>query len=342
MRVSLNANVLRHGTSGTAVALSVLEQSLRQIEDVHLSVLRPPNRRTRTSVGRAYRDIAWDLYSASRCADDGVIIHPANVGLGRRNLRTIVVMHDVMVLEHPSRFDRRYVAYARAFFGLSARRAEIVLTPSEVSAEKIRAHWPKARTEVVPWPVRFGRVPAARDRVPERLRVLVIGATEPHKRVSLAIETVRLARLATGVPLELAILGPVGRDEERVLAATAIADPAHDWIERVIAPSDDVLLKALDDAWVLFAASEDEGFCLPLVEAAARALPVVHTGAGAMREVMPLPYEADSAHQLADVLEALLDARHYNDASEDSWLRATSFGEDLFTQRLGDVLRAVA
>ena len=68
------------------------------------------------------------------------------------------------------------------------------------------------------------------------------------------------------------------------------------------------LAAAYASSWLLLQPSHDEGFGLPLIEAAARRLPVVHSGRGSMPELVP---EVDArgidAEAFAVAMEPLLD-----------------------------------
>src|SRR5690606_22982392 len=118
----------------------------------------------------------------------------------------------------------------------------------------------------------------ARTSVPNKLVILMLGATEPHKRHHLGIESVRLLRLLTAHDVHLRIVGPPGRSEPDVRRHLATVDPTGAWTARATVPDRSAVQAQLDDAWLLLQCSLDEGFCLPLVESAARGLPALHTG----------------------------------------------------------------
>ena len=253
-------------------------------------------------------------------------------------------MLDTMVLDHPRLFDRYYNLYAHACFGRSAARACRVLTLSEYSKGRILARWPGANVGVVPLPTRFPVVESPRGALSAsgcRLSVLMLGVTEPHKNHRQGIEAVRLLRLMTGLDVELVIAGPAGRHEEEVRLATERADPLRRWIRRGVLSDPDVL-DALDGSWALLQCSVDEGYCLPLIEAGARGLPVVHAGSGAMQELLPARGFGDGALSLASAMADLLNPEAYYQASGTGLELAKSRSPESFQAQLVDELIGAA
>jgi glycosyltransferase involved in cell wall biosynthesis len=169
---------------------------------------------------------------------------------------------------------------------------------------------------VIPWPSP-DVIQHPRTAIPDALTVLMLGATDPHKRHLLGIEVVRLLRLRTSRDVHLRIVGPPGRAESAIIEMLDEVDPLAVWTRREFLKGRDEVEQALRESWCLLQCSLDEGFCLPLVESASSALPAVHTGGGSMAEVHP-PGNArtDNAHELAQVLEGLLDLDAYCEASE--------------------------
>jgi hypothetical protein len=205
-----------------------------------------------------------------------LLISPCNVGWAPRRLPHLLYLQDTMPLDHPELFDRGFNLYVKALFGWSARHATLVVTASEHSAAGVRRRWPAvaSRLRVAPWPVRAAVVAEPRP-APEHDAarvVLMLGVTEPHKRTALGVEVVHVVRERTGRPMRLAVVGPEGRAEPEVGAALARFDPDGAWVERGSEPTDAGVRNRLELAWALLQCSADEGFCLPLVEAAAVAL----------------------------------------------------------------------
>jgi glycosyltransferase involved in cell wall biosynthesis len=136
----------------------------------------------------------------------------------------------------------------------------------------------------------------------------MLGETAQHKNHVGGIEAVVQARVHSGEDLALRLIGPAGNAESAVLQRLAEVDPDGRWTAREVGRSDDEVDEALGSAWLLLQPSVNEGYGLPLIEAAQRGLPVVHTGAGAMAEVLPdSSVGSTDAGALADAIVMLLD-----------------------------------
>jgi glycosyltransferase involved in cell wall biosynthesis len=94
------------------------------------------------------------------------------------------------------------------------------------------------------------------------------------------------------------------------------ADPEGLWIRRLINIPDSELEQIYRAAWVVIQPSFDEGFCLPLLEAAAHGTPAVHSGRGSMPEVVGC-VNANSVHPaaLSERVVELADPKRYVAAS---------------------------
>ena len=143
----------------------------------------------------------------------------------------------------------------------------------------------------------------------------MISATEPHKDHIRGIAVVQMARTISGTDFALTIVGPPGHAEIIIQARTKLCDPEGKWIRRIIGASDADLIKTLDEGFALLNTSKAEGFGLPILEAAARDVPVVHSRQGSLNEVIELgQYEPPSTMSLAFELVDLLDPIRYKDA----------------------------
>lgn len=342
MRVSLNDAISLRGPSGTARATRLLEAALRRLgADVEVLVPRPSGVH---KVVNALRATAWDFGGFDRRATGDVLVSPTNVGVTPSGRPHLLWMHDTMVLDHPSWFDRAYAAHARLTFRPSVLRATAVATASWHSRDSLLRRWPAARTRVhvLPWPV-AGPVAQPRTSVPAGPTVLMLGATEPHKRHGLGIDAVRRLRGSSGVDVRLHVVGPPGRAETEVRRHLGLADPSGTWTRRCTPPDRSGVDAELESAWLLLQCSLDEGFCLPLVEAGARAVPAVHTGRGSMAEVHPAgDCRGDSPDALADRMAELLDPGPYAQASVDATAVARRHSESSFDERLGALLGQLA
>ena len=286
-RIAVNGAILHRGLSGIARMTTYLIDALGGLPDIDVRVVSPVRPRSRSSVVNALQDTWWDLRGAehhARAAD--LLVSPCNLGRATR-IPNLLCVADIMPIEHPEYFDRKFAAYFRALLPYSLRRASRVMTNTEHVRRKLLQIAPKADVHVVPLP--SGRTPRVAVPFPDRTKdVLVVGATAPHKNQSAAVNAVDLLRQRTGEDVRLHIVGPPGHAEHALAAQIGRLDREGRWITRHVAITDEALERLYASAWILVQPSIDEGYGLPLVEAAEHGLPAVHSGAGAMSEVAPL------------------------------------------------------
>jgi glycosyltransferase involved in cell wall biosynthesis len=335
----VNTAIHLHGTSGSATATRQLVDALRQLDDVELCEVSPDSRGGRGAVRNAVSDARWDLWQASRVVPDvDLHVSPCNIGLGGPARRHLLVVYDVMVFDRPDLFDRKFASYFRLLVPPSLRRADRVLTMSEYAATRLRRLAPQTDVRVVAWPHSGGERP--RVTFPERKTVLMVGATEPVKNQVAGVHAIASLRSSTGADIALRVIGPTGRAEGDVRAALACVDPQSTWTAREVDVPGEVLDAAYGSAWLLLQPSVEEGFGLPLVEAARHGLPVVHSGRGPMSEIAP---DGDAGgtrqEQLASAARDLLDPARWSAAAASAVQRGRQFRPAAFRAAVRDAVR---
>lgn len=268
--------------SGSATAAEAIVSALQHRD---LEVSTPPHRRHFSYPRLLFEDFVRTPLRG-RCFD--MVIATCNTGVSLPSVPLVLVIHDVMPLDLPELFDRKFRTILKAALHLSITRATRVVVPSHYTAARLRVHYPRiAPIDVVPWPCR-GAVAQARagfDRA--KPTVLVVGETALHKRHTLAVSLVAALRAASGLDVRLLIIGPPGNGEIALQAALREADPASKWATRSPRVSDSGLDTAYRDSWILLQPSTAEGYGLPVLEACQRGLPTLHSGAGALSEISP-------------------------------------------------------
>ncbi|MFK3740091.1 glycosyltransferase [Massilia sp. TN1-12] len=135
--------------------------------------------------------------------------------------------------------------------------------------------------------------------------LLMVGTLEPRKGQAQALAACELL-WAKGVALNLVIVGKNG------WLVDALADrlQSHPQRERQLfwfnGVSDEMLLQLYEHSSALLAASEGEGFGLPLIEAAQKGLPIIARGIPVFREVAgdhAFYFDAANPEQLAAAIE---------------------------------------
>lgn len=334
MRVDINGGIARRGRSGSGRVVDLIRAALSDHADVRVHQPALP----RARVLRLAAIFHWDMRGAGlRARGTDLFVSPAGSGIGPRDKPHILIMHDTMVLDRPNDFDPGFRAYALMTYGPSVRRASLILTGSHHAADAIRRRWSDAPPiEVIRWPGRAQSAATERTLPPRRTRVVVLGATEPHKNHVGAIEAVRFARLALQRDLVLDLVGPAGRAEHVVQRACDLVDPDSTWIRRHVDAAEDDVARFLERADVLLQPSLAEGYGLPVVEAAGFGTPVIHGGIPSLVELHPTGGAAGTdPTSLAEALTTLLGSEHaYRSASRHSLEVGRALSHSEFHRRL--------
>jgi glycosyltransferase involved in cell wall biosynthesis len=204
----------------------------------------------------------------------------------------VVTVYDLGFLRHPGLFPPARRRYLRWGTRLAARRARRIVTLSEDVRRQLVdvLGVPPERVRVVPGGV-DARVFAPGSGGPPappvpRPFVLHVGTLEARKNLARLVRAFARARAAARLPHHLVLAGPPGRTPDpalpRAVEETGLASCVHrlGYVEADALP-------ALYRAAALFVyPSLYEGFGLPPLEAMASGVPVVASGAGALRELV--------------------------------------------------------
>jgi alpha-1,3-rhamnosyl/mannosyltransferase len=202
----------------------------------------------------------------------------------RQPVPMVASLHDLTFEHRPEWFSRGRRATFRAQARHAARTARVLLVPSaHVRDDVLRTYRvPAERILVAPQAVDPVFGPEADEHllaalragweVPDRYAVALAGA--PRRRVDLAVAAWRLARHRAG-DLALVVVGepPADAPRERGLVWAGRLDDG-DWAA------------TLAGASALLYPTEDEGFGMPALEAAASGTPVVCARVGSLPEVL--------------------------------------------------------
>lgn len=205
----------------------------------------------------------------------------------RRAGRGLMVFHNVTPPERLWEWGPMTAALCAAAQGQLPELAPLVsgaAAVSEFNACQLRSAG-YGHVEVVPNVVPMPAAASPATRPPNQTaEVLFVGRLAPHKRPDALIQAVALLARRHGRRVRLRLVGsPVS-----AAFADAVGSLAAQLGVELVAESgldDEALDRAYTDADVFCCLSEHEGFCIPIVEAMARGLPVVTSPAGGVPEV---------------------------------------------------------
>lgn len=282
--------LVAHAPDGSSVTgVTAFHREQLRIEGVAVSRL-PLPRRALTA--------AWERGGFP--AVPGEVVHALTPLHPRRGARPLVVtVHDAVPWTFPETLTPRGMAWHRAAVMRAAAEADLVVVPTQATADQLAQHVTLREVLVVGMGSSDLLLPADADErarrlaLPERF-VLTIATLEPRKGLR---ELAEALRAVPGVPL--LCVGPAGWGD------VAGSLPAH--VRLLGHVSDDDLAVLLNRAAALVVPSYDEGFGLPLLEGMAAGTPVLTSDTPALVEVaggaalaVPLPELVDGLRQVLD------------------------------------------
>ncbi|QGK71306.1 glycosyltransferase [Allosaccharopolyspora coralli] len=223
--------------------------------------------------------------------------------------RTVVTVHDAVPWTHPETLTPRGVRWHRKVVTRAARSAAALVVPTRAVADELAAHVDiTVPVQVIGEGVAPVLTRAASSPLTERLParyVLGVGTIEPRKGFDDLVRAMALTP-APDLPVVLAGQPGWGAVDLHTVARENGLDPRR---LHVLGRVDDTDLAAvLRQASVLAAPSLAEGFGLPVLEAMAAGVPVVHSDAPALAEVTGGAGITVARRDTAALAEALRDA----------------------------------
>lgn len=231
----------------------------------------------------------WPLWPGGDAVHAPTPLAPAHAKRGRG---LVVTVHDTVPWTHPETLTRRGAHWHRKVIARATYQADAIVVPTSAVAAELTQHAPgTARVHVIGNGVSTGlrEVPDmdARFRIRSRLQlperyVLALGTIEPRKGLDVLVDA--MAR-PTAPDLPLVIAGQPGWGGVELPEMARKRGMPPDRLRILGRLSETELTVVLHGAAVLAVPSLAEGFGLPMVEAMAAGVPVVHSDAPALVEV---------------------------------------------------------
>jgi glycosyltransferase involved in cell wall biosynthesis len=203
--------------------------------------------------------------------------------LGRR---AVITVHDLTSLELTKLQTRMNVVFARLLLGATLRRVRAIIVPTEAVRDAVARRFPHVASKVTVVPEGVRELGAGAPEAEDAVRgldpyLLYLGTVEPRKNVLPLIEAFLASAPAAW---NLVLVGQLGWLSEADVARF------HELCENPRVHH----LGYVPDAWIgsvlpraagFAYVSESEGFGLPVAEAMAAGVPVIHTDDPALLEV---------------------------------------------------------
>ena len=263
---------------------------------------------------------AWGRLRRPRVpASDLDVLHATTWAVPPRSRPLVVTVHDLAFVRSPEHFTPRGVSFFRRALRSVVREADLVLVPSQATADDCDRHGIDAeRLRIVPHGVRVQAVTAeAVERFTTRHAlsgpyILWCGTLEPRKNLGTLISAFEVVAAANR-DVRLALAGPVGWGNSDTDLARRLSSSVGERVVRLGRLADDELAAAYAGARAFCFPSLWEGFGMPVLEAMAHGVPVVTSAGTSMEEISPqgaILVDPLSADEVAAGLLAAVGPRH--------------------------------
>ena len=256
----------------------------------------------------------------------------------------IITVHDLYFELMPQSFPWRHRMWWRLIFPRALNAASAIICVSEASRQHLKRLYPRSASKaaVVHEAGALKDGVLAEDGTANSILGkpygLYVGNISPNKNPSILVEALELLE-KKGIFVDLY---HVGRDELALLAEAQRRIGLQHPIRSLGKVSDGALAAMYREALCLVNTSLDEGFCLPVLEAQSRGIPVVCSDIPVLREVAgdgalyfnpmdPAMLAETLSKMFADgALRANMAALARENALQFSWTRAAAETETIF------------
>jgi glycosyltransferase involved in cell wall biosynthesis len=270
----------------------------------------------------------------------------------RVQCRAVVTIHDLSLLRHSSTHEARAVRRARLLMPLMARKARLIITPSELIKNEVCEQFKIQPEKVFAIPLAPRRTfkPMTRaealpilDRLEIEDSFLLFAATiEPRKNLSTLLHALEEVVGTTDLRPQLIVAGRFGWKTDEIVSQLK-RSPISDRVRLVGFVSDQELRALYSSCRAFVYPSLYEGFGLPPLEAMACGAPVIASRVPSIKESVARIVSATDSRDLArNVIDLMRDeqARHslsaggLKYASEFTWRRTAELTREVYAQAL--------
>ncbi|HEY2961261.1 MAG TPA: glycosyltransferase family 1 protein [Pyrinomonadaceae bacterium] len=270
----------------------------------------------------------------------------------RAQCPTVVTIHDLSLLLHSSTHEARAVRRARLLMPLMARKAALVITPSDAIKSEVCEHLKIQPEKVFATPLAprntFTPIPLAQTvETRRRLSIedeflLFVGTIEPRKNLLTLVRALEEVMRTTELRPQLVVVGKTGWKSDELsshLERSQVKERAH--FAGFVSDED---LRALYSSCRAFIyPSIYEGFGLPPLEAMACGAPVIATGVPSINKSVARVFSATDFRELARIIVELLTAQQARQLLSErglahvrnfSWQRTAALTREVYARAL--------
>ncbi len=222
----------------------------------------------------------------------------------------ILQVHDIIALEHPEYCSVLNALHIKALLPASIRKASRIIVSTDYVRRRVISHFPQAadKTSVIPLGVDYSRF-SDDTAYPNRFGrpyILFVGNIEPKKGLDILLDA--YGRIADCVEESLVIAGRIAWKSGGIVSR--IREMERDGKVIMAGRISEAELPSLyKHASAFVFPSIEEGFGMPVLEAMAAGVPVIHSDHPAVSEAAGgagLPFENGNSGSLANQIHNLL------------------------------------
>jgi glycosyltransferase involved in cell wall biosynthesis len=271
----------------------------------------------------------------------------------REQCPAVLTIHDLSLLLHSNTHAARAVGRARLLMPSMARKAKLIITPSEFIRHELceRLKIQPEKVVAIPLAPRNGLTPMAPPEtlaIRRRLEIedqflLFVGTIEPRKNLATLFQALEEVLRTTDLRPQLVVAGRVGWKSREVFSLLR-GSPIGERVRLIGFISDEDLRALYSSCCAFIYPSIYEGFGLPPLEAMACGAPVIASSVPSIKEsvarIVSATDSKDLAHNIIELLRdekarRLLSIRGLEHVQGFSWQRTAALTLQVYARVLG-------